>query len=42
MRSAGGTQKSVVDLMQTRVVSTDRYLAYERKLDRWFAKEKAK
>jgi methylisocitrate lyase len=39
-----GTQKSVVDLMQTRadLYETLDYLAYERKLDRLFAKEKAK
>jgi len=39
-----GTQKSVVELMQTRddLYETLDYLAYERKLDRLFAKEKAK
>jgi len=39
-----GTQKSVVDLMQTRadLYETLDYLAYERKLDQLFAKEKAK
>src|SRR6266702_1447924 len=39
-----GTQKSVVDLMQTRddLYETLDYLAYERQLDRLFAKEKAK
>jgi len=39
-----GTQKSVIDLMQTRadLYETLDYLAYERKLDRLFAKEKAK
>ncbi len=39
-----GTQNSVVDLMQTRadLYETLDYLAYERKLDRLFAKEKAK
>jgi len=39
-----GTQKRVVDLMQTRddLYETLDYLAYERKLDRLFAKEKAK
>ena len=39
-----GTQKSVVDLMQTRadLYEVLDYLSYERKLDRLFAKEKAK
>ncbi len=39
-----GTQKSVVDLMQTRddLYEALDYLAYERKLDQLFAKEKAK
>ena len=39
-----GSQKSVVDLMQTRadLYETLDYLAYERKLDELFAKEKAK
>jgi len=39
-----GTQKSVLDLMQTRadLYETLDYLAYERKLDQLFAKEKAK
>jgi len=39
-----GSQKSVVDLMQTRadLYETLDYLAYERKLDQLFAKEKAK
>ena len=39
-----GTQKGVVDLMQTRddLYEALDYLAYERKLDRLFAKEKAK
>src|SRR5712671_1172956 len=39
-----GTQKSVVDLMQTRddLYDTLDYLAYERKLDQLFAKEKSK
>ena len=39
-----GTQKNVVDLMQTRddLYEALDYLAYERKLDRLFAKEKAK
>src|SRR5213592_787662 len=39
-----GTQKNVVDLMQTRaeLYETLDYLAYERKLDQLFAKEKAK
>jgi methylisocitrate lyase len=39
-----GTQKSVVDLMQTRADLYEilDYLAYERKLDQLFAKEKAK
>src|SRR3977135_96026 len=39
-----GTQKSVVDLMQTRADLYEilDYLAYERKLDRLFAKEKSK
>ena len=39
-----GTQKSVVELMQTRadLYETLDYLAYERKLDQLFAKEKAK
>ena len=39
-----GTQKSVVDLMQTRadLYETLDYLAYERKLDQLFAKEKSK
>src|SRR5256886_7791727 len=39
-----GTQKSVLDLMQTRdeLYETLDYHAYERKLDRLFAKEKAK
>ncbi len=39
-----GTQKSVVDLMQTRadLYETLDYLAYERKLDQLFAKEKGK
>ena len=39
-----GTQKSVVDLMQTRddLYETLDYLAYERKLDQLFAKEKTR
>ena len=39
-----GTQKSVLDLMQTRddLYDTLDYLAYERKLDQLFAKEKSK
>ena len=39
-----GTQKSVIDLMQTRadLYETLDYLAYERKLDRLFAKEKTR
>jgi len=39
-----GSQKSVVELMQTRadLYETLDYLAYERKLDQLFAKEKAK
>ena len=39
-----GTQKSVLDLMQTRddLYDTLDYLAYERKLDQLFAKEKTK
>jgi len=39
-----GTQKAVVDLMQTRddLYEALDYLAYERKLDRLFAKEKGK
>jgi methylisocitrate lyase len=39
-----GTQKSVVDLMQTRAELYDvlDYHAYERKLDQLFAKEKAR
>jgi len=39
-----GTQKSVVDLMQTRADLYDvlDYLAYERKLDQLFAREKAR
>ena len=39
-----GTQKSVIDLMQTRadLYETLDYLAYERKLDQLFAKEKTR
>ena len=39
-----GTQKSVIDLMQTRadLYETLDYLAYERKLDQLFAREKAR
>jgi methylisocitrate lyase len=39
-----GTQKSVVGVMQTRddLYEALDYLAYERKLDQLFAKEKAK